>query len=165
MNYWLMKSEGECYSIDDLERDGVSEWTGVRNYQARNFMRDQMQVGDKVLFYHSNSKPSGIYGLAVVCSEPHPDSTASPRGIEGSRSNGELGGSATGSLRCRDDGVSPWICVDVKFVQRFTEPISLAQLKLDPQTASMLVCQKGSRLSVQPVSEIHYNYIVETYGN
>jgi predicted RNA-binding protein with PUA-like domain len=155
MNYWLMKSEGECYSIDDLKRDKVSEWTGVRNYQARNFMRDQMKIGDRVLFYHSNSKPSGVYGLAEVCSKPHPDST------QFDQSNVDQMGYDAKSTQ-----ENPlWICVDVKFVQKFSEPISLAQLKLDSRTASMLVCQKGSRLSVQPVSEIHYNYIVETYGN
>ena len=75
MNYWLMKSEPECYSIDDLKKDKVEPWDGIRNYQARNFMRDDMRVGDKVLFYHSNCKPPHIAGLAEIASTPYPDPT------------------------------------------------------------------------------------------
>src|SRR6266516_4146075 len=76
MNYWLIKSEGSCYSIDDLKKDKRTAWTGVRNYQARNFMRDGMKVGDLVLFYHSSSDPTGIYGIVKVTSKPYPDRTA-----------------------------------------------------------------------------------------
>src|SRR5690348_6879098 len=80
MNYWLVKSEGACYSIDDLkrdtERDGAVAWSGVRNFQARNYMRDGMKTGDLVLFYHSSAKPNGVYGIAKVVSAPHIDKTA-----------------------------------------------------------------------------------------
>ena len=76
MRYWLMKSEPDAYSLDDLERDGVTHWDGVRNYQARNLMRDEMTVGDRVLFYHSNAKPPGVVGIAEVASAAYPDHTA-----------------------------------------------------------------------------------------
>lgn len=144
--YWLLKSE--CYTIDDLKADKKTPWTGVRNYQARNFMRDSMSVGDEILFYHSNAEPSGIYGLAKVASAPHADATA---------------------LDKKDDHYDPksskekpiWECVDVAFVKKFKEPIALSYVKLDPMLEGMVVIQKGSRLSVQPVSKEHFEYIVE----
>lgn len=147
--YWLIKSEGDCYSIDNLKKDKKTPWTGIRNYQARNFMRDQMQVGDLVLFYHSVSEPTGIYGVAKVSSKPHPDETAFDK---------------------KDEHYDPkskrenptWMCVDMSFVKKFKEPISLAELKIDPKLEGMVVRQKGSRLSVQPVSEKHFTYIVDT---
>jgi predicted RNA-binding protein with PUA-like domain len=76
MKYWLVKSDGDCYSIDDLKKDKVAPWTGIRNFQARNYMRDEMKVGDQVLFYHSNSEPNGVYGIAKVVCKPHSDDTA-----------------------------------------------------------------------------------------
>lgn len=147
MNYWLIKSEGDCYSIDDFARDRCVPWTGIRNYQARNMMRDDMQIGDKVLFYHSNGTPSGIYGLAEVASAPHPDET---------------------QFDPKDDHYDPkstkaapiWICVDMAFVKKFKEPVSLDAIKFDPALDGMVVRMKGSRLSVQPVSAAHYKYIV-----
>jgi predicted RNA-binding protein with PUA-like domain len=151
MNYWLIKSEASCYSIDDLKRDKHTAWTGVRNYQARNLMRD-MQVGDQVLFYHSGGNtqnPTGIYGIARVSAIAHTDET---------------------QFDPTDDHYEPrattekpvWECVDVAFVRQFDTPVALAELKSDPVTASMVVCQQGSRLSVQPVSEKHFTYIVES---
>lgn len=146
MNYWLLKSEGDCYSIDDLKRDKKVAWTGVRNYQARNFMRDDMKVGDMILFYHSNAKPNGVYGIAKVASKPYPDPTAFDK---------------------KDEHYDPkskkekptWILVDVAFVSKFKEPISLDEIKIDPRLEGMVVRQTGSRLSVMPVSEKHFNYI------
>ncbi len=148
MQYWLLKSEGNCYSIDDLKRDKHTAWTGIRNYQARNFMRDSMEKGDLVLFYHSSSTPTGVYGIAKVVSAPHPDETQFDR---------------------KDDHYDPtstksdprWICVDVAFVKKLKEPVSLDEIKRDPHLEGMMVRQQGSRLSVQPVSEKHFKYIVE----
>jgi len=148
MQYWLLKSEGDCYSIDDLRRDKTTAWSGVRNYQARNFMRDHMKKGDLALFYHSSSKPSGIYGIAKIVSAAYPDDT---------------------QFDAKDDHydatskkIDPrWMCVDVAFVKKFPEPISLEEIKHDPHLEGMMVRQQGSRLSIQPVSEKHFNYIVD----
>jgi predicted RNA-binding protein with PUA-like domain len=147
-NFWLIKSEGDCYTIDQLKKDKKTPWSGVRNYLARNFMRDQMSVGDMALFYHSQDKPSGVYGLAQVCSTPHPDQT---------------------QFDPKDEHFDPkakrdnptWMCVDFKFVEKFEHPISLSELKLDPKLEGMGVRRKGDRLSIQPVSKKHFEYVVK----
>lgn len=145
--YWLIKSEGDCYSIDDLKKDKTTGWTGVRNYQARNFMRDSMEIGDLALFYHSQAEPSGIYGIAKVSSHPYADPTVFDKDDEHYDPSSK-----------KD---SPkWMMIDVTYVKKFVHPISLSQLKLDPMLEGMVVRQKGSRLSIQPVSEDHFNYIV-----
>lgn len=144
--YWLLKSEPDCYSIDDLQRDGQTFWSGVRNYQARNFMRDDMKVGDGVLFYHSNAEPPGVAGLAEVVREGYGDFTALDPG---------------------DDHYDPkatpenpiWTMVDVKFVRKFVEPIPLPELKETPGLEEMVVTKRGSRLSVQPVSEEEWTIV------
>ncbi len=151
MNYWLIKSEADCYSIDHFKKDRKTAWTGIRNYQARNFMRDDMKIGDLALFYHSNgtpSAPSGVYGIARVVSAPHPDMTQFDSKDE------------------HYDPVSPkenprWMCVDMAFVKMLKKPVSLEQIKFDPKLEGMVVRQKGSRLSIQPVSEKHFSYIVQ----
>ncbi|MEO5646027.1 MAG: EVE domain-containing protein [Candidatus Paceibacterota bacterium] len=148
MRYWLLKSEGDCYSIDDLKKDKSTAWTGIRNYQARNFMRDDMKKGDMALFYHSSSDPTGVYGIAKVISDAHADETQFDK---------------------NDDHYDPkstkaaprWMCVDISFVKKFNEPISLTEIKLDPHLEGMVVRATGSRLSIQPVSEKHFTYIVE----
>lgn len=151
MNYWLLKSEGTCYSIDDLKRDKKTAWTGIRNFQARNFLRDSMKTGDLALFYHSSgtaNSPTGVYGVCKVASNPYGDPTQFDR---------------------KDDHYDPkskkenptWFCVDIAFVKKFKEPITLTQIKFDPQLIGMMVAQKGSRLSVQPVSEKHFKYITQ----
>lgn len=149
MKYWLLKSEGDCYSIDDLKRDKKVAWTGVRNYQARNFMRDDMKVGDMILFYHSNAKPNGVYGIAKVASTPYPDPTAFDEKDEHF------------DPKSKKD-MPTWILVDIAFVSKFKEPISLDEIKIDPRLEGMVVRQTGSRLSVMPVSEKHFNYIKNT---
>ena len=149
MNYWLMKSEPSTYSIDDLKQDKVTQWEGVRNYQARNFMRDRMKVGDSVLFYHSNAKPPGIIGLASVVKEAYPDYFAWD-----TQSN---------YFDPKASTKNPiWQMVDIQFKQKFSTLISLDQLKQHTHLEGLLVTKKGSRLSVQPVEEKHYQYIVET---
>ena len=151
MNYWLIKSEGDCYSIDDLKHDKKTAWVGVRNYQARNFMVRDMKVGDGVLFYHSNgtiNAPTGIYGLAKVASKSHPDES------QFDKKDMHYDPKAT--------KIKPiWFCVDMAFVKKFKHPVELGELKLDPALSGMLVLARGSRLSVMPVSEKHFNHIVE----
>jgi predicted RNA-binding protein with PUA-like domain len=145
-HYWLMKCEPEAFSIDDLERDGKTSWEGVRNYQARNFMRDQMKAGDGVLFYASNANPSGVSGLADIVREGYPDHTAWTKGHT-----------------YFDEGSSretpTWYMVDVGFVERFPEVVSLATLKETRGLEAMKVTQKGSRLSVQPVTKAEYDIV------
>ncbi len=146
MQYWLMKSEPSCYSIEDLKREKVGMWDDVRNYQARNFMRE-MRKGDMVLFYHSSTNPAGVAGLAKVAREAYPDPTQFDTNSE------------------KYDPKSPagnprWSAVDVRFVKKFREPVTLHALKNDPFFADMPLLQPGSRLSVQPVSPKHFNAIV-----
>ena len=145
--YWLMKSEPSVYSIDDLQRDGSTSWEGVRNYQARNFMRDDMRVGDGVLFYHSNAKPMGIYGVAEVVREAYPDDTAFDPNSR--------------YYDAKSDSAQPtWLMVDVGYVRTFKTPITLAALKDIPGLEAMMVIRKGSRLSVQPVTPQEWNVVM-----
>jgi predicted RNA-binding protein with PUA-like domain len=142
-----MKSEPNVYSIADLQRDGKTCWDGVRNYQARNFMRDDMRLGDGVLFYHSNAQPMGIYGVATVVRTAYPDHTAFDP--------------ADPHYDPKSDPATPtWIMVDVGYVGTFKEPISLATLKSTPGLEKMLVIQRGSRLSVQPVTREEWQRIM-----
>jgi predicted RNA-binding protein with PUA-like domain len=138
MNTWLMKSEPDEASIDDLQREGVLPWTGVRNYQARNFMRDAMRLGDRVLFYHSSCAEPCIAGLAEVASAPYPDPTqfepASPY------------------FDPKSQREQPrWLLVDVRFVAK-TPLLRLSRMRELPQLATMQLLQRGSRLSITPVS-------------
>lgn len=149
--YWLMKSEPDAYSIDDLARDGKTYWDGIRNYQARNFIRDDMRIGDRVLYYHSNAKPPGIVGIAEVVSEAYPDPTQ-----------------FDASSKYYDPKSSPddprWLLVDIAFVARFDEIVSLTALKEDAALDGMLVIRRGQRLSVQPVEERHYVHVLDVAG-
>ncbi len=150
-SFWLMKSEPDEYSIDDLERDGRGEWDGVRNYQARNFMRDQMHVGDLVLFYHSNTSPPGVVGVARVCRESYPDPTQFEPGHkhEDPKSKPE----------------SPrWVMVDVEFVEKFPRTLTLEELKAAGELEGMPVRQRGQRLSVQPVEKEHFRWVLRAVG-
>lgn len=148
MNYWLIKSEGDCYAIDDLKRDKKTAWAGVRNYQARNFMRDGMHTGDMALFYYSNGNsknPTGVYGIAKI-GKVHPDETQFDTTSE-----------YYDSKATREKPT--WFCPDITFVKKFSEPVTLSQIKFEPSLSGMMVAQKGSRLSVQPVSEKHFKVI------
>lgn len=135
--YWLFKSEPESYSIDDLERDGRTFWNGIRNYQARNLLRDSIKVGDKVLFYHSNADPPGVVGVAEVVREGYPDHTARDPSSD------------YYDPKASDEDPR-WFMVDIAFVERFPRFVSLDELKRTPGLESMVVTTK-SRLSVQPV--------------
>jgi len=145
MRYWLMKSEPEAYSIDMLARDKTAPWTGVRNYQARNFMRDQMAKGDKVLFYHSSCDEPGIVGIAEVCKLAYPDET------QFDRKSDYFDPKAT-----RDN--PRWLHVDVKFVKK-TRVISLDELRTHKALANMRVLARGNRLSITPVDPSEWDYI------
>ncbi len=148
MHYWLMKSEPSCYSIDDLKRDKVGMWDDVRSYQARNFMRDDMQKGDMVLFYHSSCEVIGIVGLGKIVKEAYPDPTQFD--------------ATSYKFDPKSKKEKPtWVSVDVQFVEKFKEPLTLSELKNDPFFKDMLVTKQGMRLSVQPVTEKHFMRIVK----
>jgi len=145
--YWLMKTEPDVFSIDDLKKDGETIWSGVRNYQARNFMMNEMKLGDKVLFYHSNAEPPGVAGLAVVSRLAEPDPTAFDKKSE--------------YFEPKATKENPrWFCVRVKFAEKFKNLVPLDKIKNDPKLKEMLVIKRGQRLSIQPVSKKDYEYIV-----
>lgn len=147
MAIWLAKSEPDVFSIHDLARDGTTGWEGVRNYQARNYMR-AMKLGDRVVYYHSNAEPSGVAGVAEVAREAYPDPTQFD---------------ATNEYY--DEGSKPddprWSTVDLRWVETFPALIPLATLKADPGLAGLEVARKGTRLSVHPVSEEHFARLLE----
>ena len=148
MNHWLMKTEPDTFSIDDLKRKKREAWDGVRNYQARNFMRDEMRVGDGVFFYHSNCAEPGIAGLAVVASDAYPD----PSQFDPKSKYFDPGSS-------RDN--PRWMLVDVKFVKKLKRVITLDELKNHKALANMRLLRKGNRLSVMPVEGAEWTYILE----
>ena len=143
-NYWLMKSEPTVYSIDDLERDGKTCWEGVRNYRARNYMRE-MRAGDRVLFYHSNAKPSSVVGLARVVRGAYPDHYARDK-----RNRYYDPKSSAANPR--------WFMVDVAFEEKFPSPVSLGQIKSAAKLKEMVLVN-NSRLSVQPVTKDEFGVI------
>lgn len=147
MKYWLMKSEPSEVSIDDALRLGAAPWFGVRNYQARNFMRDQAQIGDGVLFYHSSCDEPGIAGIAEVASTAYPDATQFD-----SKSHYFDPKSTVENPR--------WILVDVKAIRK-TRLLSLAEMRSNPDLASMVVLQKGSRLSITPVTATEWKAVLK----
>lgn len=144
-NYWLMKSEPYAYSIDDLERDGRTPWSGVRNYEARNIMRDQMKVGDIALFYHSNVQPPSIVGEMEVCSEPYPDP------LQFDPDSDYFDEKSSESL-------PRWQLVDLKFVRKFEKPVTRDMLK-DHRELSGMQLFKRNRLSITRVEAEEYEKI------
>jgi predicted RNA-binding protein with PUA-like domain len=151
MRCWLIKSEPDVFSIDDLKRVGREPWNGVRNYQARNFMWRDMKPGDPALFYHSNAKPPGIVGLARVAGDPYPDATQFDRKSE-----------------YVDPAATPdnprWWLVDFEFVGKFEQMLTLDDLKHDSALSAMMVCQRGTRLSITPVDAKHYQRVCKLVG-
>lgn len=148
MHHWLMKSEPDVYGLDRLKAEGTTGWDGIRNYQARNFMRDTMQVGDKVLFYHSNSKPPGIAGTAVVSKlhlvDPTQFDPASPY---------------------YDPKSSPdnprWEMVELRYESHFKHYLPLGDLRAEAPLKDMLLLKKGMRLSIQPVTAAEFKHILK----
>jgi predicted RNA-binding protein with PUA-like domain len=150
MAYWLVKSEPDEFSIDDLYRapKRTEHWDGVRNYQARNFMRDGMQKGDEVFFYHSNCDTPGIVGIAKVAREAYPDHTAFDPDDP--------------HYDPKSDPDDPrWLMVDVKYVRKLKRTIPLSELKENPKLENMALVRKGNRLSVMPVSEREWQAILD----
>ena len=147
MKYWLMKSEPDVFSIDDLKKKKKSGWDGVRNYQARNYMRDDMQLDDLVLFYHSSCEVPGVAGIAKVSKTSHPDPS---------------------QFDSQSDYFDPkateekprWFMVEVEFVERFDRVVTLAELKDEKGLSEMPLVQKGSRLSINPVKASEYKIIL-----
>lgn len=146
MATWLLKSEPDVYSIDDLKRDRRTHWEGVRNYQARNYLRDSFKVGDRVLFYHSNAEPPGIAGLAKVVRAGYPDPSQFDKQSEYYDAKSKQEAPA-------------WFVVDIAFAAKFAKPLTLPELKATKGLEKMVLLQKGSRLSVQPVTEAEYAVI------
>jgi len=151
MKYWLMKSEPDVYSIDHLQKDKTTWWEGVRNYQARNFMMNEMQVGDEVLFYHSNAEPPGVAGLARVSKAAAPDKTQFDKKSE-----------YHDPKATKEKPI--WYCVEVEFVKKFKDFVSLNDLRENDKLKDMVVLQKGSRLSVQPVDKKHFELVKKMGG-
>jgi predicted RNA-binding protein with PUA-like domain len=151
--YWLLKSEPETYSIHDLakEKGKRTHWDGVRNYQARNILRDDMKKGDAVLFYHSNAKPPAIVGTAIVVKEGYPDFTAFDP--------------ADPHYDPKSDEDNPrWYMVDIRLERMFAEPLTLPTLKEIPDLEGMELLRRGSRLSVQPVTPAEWRKILKLAG-
>jgi predicted RNA-binding protein with PUA-like domain len=147
--YWLMKSEPDAFSIDDLQRVGTEPWNGVRNYQARNFMRDGMKVGDGILFYHSNTKVPGIVGLAKVASEAYPDDTQFDQGSD--------------YFDAKSTREQPrWMLVDVAFERKLKQVIALDEIKqhADALGEGFPLTAKGNRLSVFPVTAAQWQLLL-----
>jgi predicted RNA-binding protein with PUA-like domain len=147
MRYWLMKTEPDEFSIEDLARVKREPWNGVRNYTARNFMRDLMKPGDAVLFYHSSCEVPGVYGLAEIAGDAYADPTQFDRKSP------------------YYDDKSPrdaprWLTIDVKYKRKLKHPVTIARLKAEPSLAGLLTLQRGNRLSITPVDARHFERIV-----
>lgn len=146
MKYWLMKNEPEAFSIDDLVTVKIEPWDGIRNYQARNFMRDDMSISDKAFFYHSSCKVPGIVGLMEIASEAYADYTA----FDPTDQHYDP--------KSKSDNPT-WMMVDVKFISKLENPITLQALRQYPQLSGMRLLQTGNRLSITPVEKKHWDFI------
>ena len=147
MAYWLMKSEPDVYSIDDLQRDGREKWDCIRNYQARNMMRDDMRVADEIFFYHSSCKEPGIAGIARVASKPYPDPTQFDR--------------KSRYFDPKSTVTEPrWILVDIEFVRKLRRPITLTEIKSHASLADMILVRRGNRLSIMPIEKKHRDLVL-----
>ena len=148
MNYWLMKNEPEDYSIDDLAKDKTEPWDGIRNYQVRNMIRDEMRLGYNAFFYHSNCETPGIYGQMTICREAYVDHTAfdekakyyDPKSIK---------------------DAPRWLMVDVKFKKKFNKIVSLKELKSYKELSQMRVVQRGNRLSITKLEKKEWDFIIK----
>jgi predicted RNA-binding protein with PUA-like domain len=146
MRHWLIKSEPDVFSIDDLAKVTREPWSGVRNYQARNFMWKEMKPGDLALFYHSNAKPPGITGIARVVGQAYPDPTQFD--------------AASDYFDPKSKPENPrWWLTDFEFVGKFSEMLTLEAIKADSLLAEMVVCQRGTRLSINPVDPMHFKHV------
>jgi predicted RNA-binding protein with PUA-like domain len=148
MNYWLMKSEPDVFGIDDLKRVKKEPWDGVRNYQARNYMRDEMKKGDKILFYHSNTDVPGVVGIMEVSKEAFPDHTSWDKKSK--------------YFDPKSSEENPrWFMIEVKYVSKFPRTVSLQEMKDMKPLSEMKILQKGNRLSITPVTKVEFDHIVK----
>lgn len=148
MQYWLMKSEPDVYGLDDLRREKTDHWDGIRNYQARNFMRDRMRKGDLAFFYHSNCEQPGIVGIMKIHREAYPDFTA----LDPKQKYYDP----------KSDPAKPrWFMVDVKYVRKLKRPITLNELKQHKALENMRLFQRGNRLSILPIEKKEWDYILK----
>jgi len=147
MAYWLMKSEPDVYGIDDMQRDGREMWDSIRNYQARNMMRDDMVIGDEVFFYHSNCKEPGVVGITRVVSKPYPDP------VQFDKKSRYFDAKST-----KDN--PRWILVDVEFVRKLSRTITLAEIKAEKSLEDMILTRKGNRLSIMPIEAKHWKKVL-----
>lgn len=148
VNYWLIKSEPSEYSIDDMEKDHQECWEGIRNYQARNFLRDTLKIGDIAIFYHSSTNPPGAAGVVKVCKEGYPDYTAwDPK-------------CKTFDPKTKKEDPT-WYMVDFEFVEKFSEYVPLSQLRETPGLEEMMLLKKGVRLSIQPIKKKEFDIITK----
>ena len=145
--YWLMKSEPDVFSISDLEKQKTTSWENVRNYQARNYMTQGMKLGDRALYYHSNAEPSGIAGVCEIVKLAYPD----PTQVDAKSEYFDEGATVDAPR---------WFMVDVGFVERFQSVISLDAMKANAALEGMLVLQKGTRLSITPVTQAHFESVL-----
>ena len=148
--YWLVKSEPEAFSIDDLEKskNKTTYWDGVRNYQARNFLRDDMKKGDGVLFYHSNTNPNAIAGTCEIVKEGYADHT-------------QFDPDNKHFFPSSDHANPTWYMVDIKLIKKFKKPVTLGSIKSNPKLRNMKLVQRGNRLSVMPVTADEWNEILK----
>lgn len=146
--YWLVKSEPNAYSIDDLVKDKKTHWDGVRNYQARNFMRDDMKKGDSVLFYHSNAEPTAVVGVCEVVKEGYPDFTAFDPEAKHF------------DPKSKEDNPT-WMMVDIKLIKKFKRPVTLKEIKEHSKLQNMRLVQRGNRLSVMPIEKKEFDQILK----
>ncbi len=146
--YWLVKSEPNAYSIDDLVKDKKTHWDGVRNYQARNFMRDEMKKGDLVLFYHSNAEPTAVVGVCEVIKEGYPDFTAFDPEAKHF------------DPKSKEDNPT-WMMVDIKLIKKLKRPVTLKEIKEHPKLQNMRLVQRGNRLSVMPIEKKEFDLILK----
>lgn len=147
MAYWLMKSEPDAYSIDDLKKDKVEPWDGIRNYQVRNMFRDDMRIGDRAFFYHSSCKVPAIVGIMTIVSDAYPDPTQFDPDSK--------------YYDPKSDPNDPrWLLVDVEFERKLERPITLSELKSQPGLEGLRLIKRGNRLSVFPVDKKHWDRIL-----
>jgi len=147
VNFWLMKNEPEDYNIDDLKRDKIEPWDGIRNYQVRNMIRDEMMIGDQAFFYHSNCEIPGIYGLMTINTKAYPDHTAFDKKAK--------------YYDPKSKKENPtWLMVDVKYKRKLKKVISLTELKKHKTLSNMRVVQKGNRLSITKVTKKEWDFIL-----
>ncbi len=151
MNHWLMKTEPDAFSIDDLARVGVEPWDGIRNYQARNFIRDSMKLDDLVFIYHSRVDPPAVVGIGRVASAPYPD----PKQFDPDAKYYDAGSVPTNPR---------WYLVEIAYVGHLPCPVSLGELKQAPGLEHMMVTRKGSRLSIQPVTDDEWQIVLQLGG-